>query len=115
MKFKNKIFIIFYLLSALILNGCVQSSASLFGPGITIVKTGNISQGGISYVSNALIVQELKITPTEYIEKILKKVSNENTFVNKATNKSQIKETKLRQTNANNYDDFINAVEKILK
>tara|TARA_B100000767_G_C19425908_1_gene393910 strand:- start:122 stop:415 length:294 start_codon:yes stop_codon:yes gene_type:complete len=96
----KKIFlIVFYLLTVTTLNGCVQSSLSLFGPGMAIAKTGNIYQGGISYASNAIFVRELKMTPAKYIEKILTKDLNNNTLNN----------------DKNNYDDFINAVKKELK
>ena len=54
MKFK-KIYLL--VLISIFLCGCIQSSA-LLGPGITIVKTGNVMQAGLQYGANSAIKKE---------------------------------------------------------
>jgi len=54
MKFL-KIFSI--LLIAIILNGCIQTTA-LLGPGVTVVTTGNVLQAGLQYGANTAIKNE---------------------------------------------------------
>ena len=43
----------------IMLSNCVGSSASLLGPAITAVKTGNVYHAGLSYTSNNIIKKKL--------------------------------------------------------
>ena len=54
MKFINIYFLIFI---AILLSGCIQSTA-LFGPSITIATTGNVMQAGLQYGANSVIKKE---------------------------------------------------------
>ena len=100
------------------LNGCIQSSASLFGPAMTVAKTGNIYQGGFSYVSNNVIKEKLGKSPSEYVSDILYKNSYTDKPVFIANERKKIKDKKIlliSENSNNNYDEFLNAVKKILK
>ena len=48
---------LFFFISLVFLNGCLQSTA-LLGPGITIITTGNIPQAGFQYIANESIKKE---------------------------------------------------------
>ena len=48
----NKIFI--YIIRALILTGCGQSTA-MMGPALTLASTGNISQAGVTFFTNKAV------------------------------------------------------------
>ena len=52
------------------LTGCVQNSAFL-GSAITIAKTGNVTQAGLSYGSNKTIINLTGKTPFENIQEII--------------------------------------------
>jgi len=68
---KKKIFTLCSLLCLTILNNCVQPGAALFGPAITVAKTGNIYQAGFSYTSNKIVKEKLGISPLSYVSEIL--------------------------------------------
>ena len=46
--------VIFGISAGILLSGCVQSSAML-GPAITIASTGNISQAGLTFITNKAV------------------------------------------------------------
>ena len=52
---RKKIFTLCLILCLTILNNCVQSTVSLFGPTLTVAKTGSIYHGGLSYASNKYV------------------------------------------------------------
>lgn len=54
MKIKKLTFLLF---SFVALNGCVESTAALFGPAITVGTSGNIYQASLSYASNQIIYE----------------------------------------------------------
>ena len=69
----NKIFI--YIISALILSGCVQSTA-MVGPALTLASTGNISQAGVTFFTNKAVKEETGMDTVSYVSnKIEKKQS----------------------------------------
>ena len=69
----NKIFI--YIISALILSGCVQSTA-MVGPALTLASTGNISQAGVTFFTNKAVKEETGMDTVSYVSnKIEKKKS----------------------------------------
>jgi hypothetical protein len=116
---KNKInFVIYCLLFLPMLNGCIQSSASLFGPAITVAKTGNIYQAGFSYASNNVIKKEFGKSPTEYVRGVLNKNSYTSELVFIASEKKNIEDTKfslISENSNNNYEEFLGAVKKMLE
>jgi hypothetical protein len=52
------------------LTGCVQNSA-FFGSALTIARTGNVTQAGLSYGSNKAITKLTGKTPFENIQQIV--------------------------------------------
>tara|TARA_B100000401_G_scaffold412456_1_gene331982 strand:+ start:684 stop:1010 length:327 start_codon:yes stop_codon:yes gene_type:complete len=62
--------IILLILSTLILNGCVQSTA-MVGPAISLASTGNIYQAGFTFSANKAVEKETGMQTHEYISKII--------------------------------------------
>ena len=52
----------------LILSSCAQSTAML-GPAITLVSTGNVSQAGITFVTNKAVQEETGMDTVSYVSK----------------------------------------------
>jgi hypothetical protein len=118
MKFKKKINIACYLIFLPILNGCIQSTASLLGPTITVAQTGNIYQAGLSYVSSDIIKNELGKTPIELVKSFVHKDIKENKTEPMLIKKKQHNREKVSlifENKNNNYDEFLIAVKKVLK
>ena len=62
----NKIFC--YFIAAILLSGCVQSTA-MVGPAITIASTGNISQAGLTFFTNKAVEEETGMDTVSYVSK----------------------------------------------
>ena len=103
MTFK-KIIKLASILLLLLINNCIQSTASLFGPAITVSQTGNIYQAGLSYASNDIIKKKLGKTPIEFAVDMMQ--DKENNITNSFVESSD---------QNNNYVSFINAVKKNLR
>ena len=103
----------------MILNGCVQSSASLFGPAITVAKTGNVYQAGLSYTSSSIFEKKLGKSPAKYLKKFMTNDYNSNSLItapDKKIKHEKIAILKNKSVNTeNSYNDFLEAVNKILK
>ena len=68
----NKIFI--YIISALILSGCVQSTA-MVGPALTLASTGNVSQAGVTFFTNKAVKKETGMDTVSLISSTVEKRS----------------------------------------
>ena len=71
----NKILI--YIISALILSGCVQSTA-MVGPVLTLASTGNVSQAGITFFTNKAVKEETGMDTVSYVSNKLEQNSSKN-------------------------------------
>ena len=71
----NKIFI--YIISALILSGCVQSTA-MVGPALTLASTGNISQAGVTFFTNKAVKEETGMDTVSYVSNKFEQNSSKN-------------------------------------
>ena len=60
----NKIFI--YIVTVIILSGCAQSTAML-GPALTLASTGNVSQAGITYITNKAVQKETGMDTVSFV------------------------------------------------
>ena len=60
----NKIFI--YIVAGIILSGCAQSTAML-GPALTLASTGNVSQAGITYITNKAVEKETGMDTVSFV------------------------------------------------
>ena len=67
--------IFFYIVISLILSGCVQSTA-MVGPAITMASTGNVSQAGITFLTNKAVEDETGLNTVEYVSKKLEENNN---------------------------------------
>ena len=103
----------------IILNGCVQSSATLFGPALTVARTGNVYQAGLSYTSSSIFEAQIGKAPTKYLKDFLNKNYNSNTFIHTPYKKDKHERVEIftkKTVNAeHSYDNFLKAVNKILK
>ena len=57
-----------------LLNGCFQSTA-MVGPAITVASTGNISQAGLTFITNRAVEQE---TGMDTVSLVSKKIGENN-------------------------------------
>ena len=55
------------LISLIILNGCVESTA-LLGPAISVGANGNVYQAGLSYSTNTIVKNSTGKTHVEHIK-----------------------------------------------
>ncbi len=60
----NKIFI--YIVTGIILSGCAQSTAML-GPALTFASTGNVSQAGITFITNKAVQKETGMDTVSFV------------------------------------------------
>jgi F420-0:gamma-glutamyl ligase-like protein len=67
--------IVLYFCIGSFLTGCYQSSA-MVGPAITLASTGNVSQAGLTYITNKAVKEETGMTATEYVSTILEERNN---------------------------------------
>ena len=114
---RKKIFTLCLILCLTILNNCVQSSVSLFGPTLTVAKTGNVYQGGFSYASNKFVKEKFGEDPLSIAKKILTQDSKKNNLImpiksKKIPNKKLSFDSKNMQSE---HKDFLIAVKKMLK
>ena len=84
----NKIFI--YIVTGIILSGCAQSTAML-GPALTFASTGNISQAGITFITNKAVEKETGMDTVSFVSQ---KIEGSNSF-----NKQRREFKKLVETN----------------
>ena len=114
---KKKFFTLCLILCLTILNNCVQSSVSLFGPTLTVAKTGNIYQGGISYASNKFVKKKFGEDPLSYTKKIFIRDSKKNDLT-KSIKSKKISDKELLlsfKSTQSEHKDFLIAVKKMLK
>ncbi len=60
----NKILV--YIITGVILSGCVQSTAML-GPAITLASTGNASHAGITFITNKVVKKETGMDTVSFV------------------------------------------------
>ena len=114
---RKKIFTLCLILCLTILNNCAQSALSLFGPTLTVAKTGNIYQGGLSYVSNKYVKKKFGEDSLSYAKKIFIRDSKKNDLI-KSIKSKKIPEKELLSSfkrTQSEHKDFLTAVKKMLK
>ena len=89
-SFMRKRNIFLYLVLGFFLTGCFQTTA-MIGPAITLASTGNVSQAGITFLTNKAIKDETGMNTLEF-------VSNK---IDESKNKKKVDD------NFNINDDFI--------
>ena len=69
--------ILFFIVSGLILTGCAQSTAML-GPAITLASSGNVSQAGLTFITNKAVEKETGMDTVSFVSKKIEQ-QNSNT------------------------------------
>ena len=64
--------ILTYIALAVILSGCAQSTA-MIGPALTLASSGNISQAGLTFVSNKVVEKETGMDTVSFVSKKIEK------------------------------------------
>ena len=88
----NKIFV--YIVASVILSGCAQSTAML-GPAITLASTGNISQAGLTFVTNKAVKEETGMDTVSFVSK---KIEQNNTKSRMKRDFKELVETNFEKT-----------------
>ena len=65
-----------YIAIGSILSGCAQSTAML-GPAITLASTGNLSQAGITFVTNKAVKEETGMDTVTFVSKKIEEKQSE--------------------------------------
>ena len=71
----NRIFV--YVITGLILSGCAQTTA-MVGPALTLVSTGNISQAGVTFITNRAVKEETGMDTVSFVSKKIEEKQSEN-------------------------------------
>ena len=71
----NRIFI--YVITGLILSGCAQTTA-MVGPALTLVSTGNVSQAGVTFITNRAVKEETGMDTVSFVSKKIEEKQSEN-------------------------------------
>ena len=58
--------ILIYIVSGLILSGCAQSTAML-GPAISLASSGNVSQAGLTFITNKAVEKETGMDTVSFV------------------------------------------------
>ena len=114
---RKKFFTLCLILCLTILNNCVQPTVSLFGPTLTVAKTGSIYHGGLSYASNKYVKKKLGEDPLSYAKKIFIRDSKKNDLT-KSIKSKKIPDKELLlsfKSKQSEHKDFLIAVKKMLK
>tara|TARA_B100001029_G_C14909351_1_gene365554 strand:- start:337 stop:654 length:318 start_codon:yes stop_codon:yes gene_type:complete len=69
--------IIFGISIGILLSGCMQSTA-MVGPALTIASTGNISQAGLTFVTNKAVEEETGMNTVSYVSSKIEEKNNQN-------------------------------------
>ena len=69
--------IIFGISFGILLSGCMQSTA-MVGPALTIASTGNISQAGLTFVTNKAVEEETGMNTVSYVSSKIEEKNNQN-------------------------------------
>ena len=64
--------IIVFIVSGLILSGCAQSTAML-GPAITLASSGNVSQAGLTFITNKAVEKETGMDTVSFVSNKIEK------------------------------------------
>ena len=66
----KKIFV--FIVSGIILSGCAQSTAML-GPAISLASSGNVSQAGLTFITNKVVEKETGMNTVSFVSNKIEK------------------------------------------
>ena len=81
-SFMKKRNIFLYLVLGFFMTGCFQTTA-MVGPAFTLVSTGNISQAGITFLTNKAIKDETGMNTLEFMSNKIEEGKNKQKYNNK--------------------------------
>ena len=64
--------ILVFIVSGLILSGCAQSTAML-GPAISLASSGNVSQAGLTFITNKAVEKETGMNTVSFVSNKIEK------------------------------------------
>ena len=64
--------ILVFIVSGLILSGCAQSTAML-GPAISLASSGNVSQAGLTFITNKAVEKETGMDTVSFVSNKIEK------------------------------------------
>ena len=64
--------ILVFIVSGLIMSGCAQSTAML-GPAITLASSGNVSQAGLTFITNKAVEKETGMDTVSFVSNKIEK------------------------------------------
>ena len=67
--------ILTYIFVGIILSGCAQSTA-MIGPAITLASSGNMSQAGLTFITNKAVEKETGMDTVSYVSKKIEQQNN---------------------------------------
>ena len=92
-----------YVILLIVLNGCIQTTASFIGPAYTVASTGNVYQAGLSVTINQALVNTTGEDAVEHVTKYLDNLDE------KKENKKNSLQTQ------NNHQAFVNSVKSAIR
>ena len=69
--------ILVFIVSGLILSGCAQSTAML-GPAISLASSGNVSQAGLTFITNKAVEKETGMDTVSFVTNKIEKQNSKN-------------------------------------
>ena len=100
-----------------LLNNCVSSGTAFLGPAVTVAKTGNVLQGGLSYSSSEFIKSKTGKDVSEIIKTLVQtnyKVIDPIKTLVQTNHKIIDAQVILKNEKDHDYDAFLDAVNKVL-
>ena len=92
-----------YVILLIVLNGCIQPTASFIGPAYTVASTGNVYQAGLTVTINQALVHTTGEDAVGHVTKIL-------------DNLDEIKDNKKNSLQTqNNHQAFVNSVKSAIR
>ena len=88
--------ILTYIFVGIILSGCAQSTA-MIGPAITLASSGNISQAGLTFVTNKAVEKETGMDTVSYVSNKIEKQNSKTKLKREFKNMVEINFLKTRE------------------
>ena len=80
----------------IILSGCAQSTA-MIGPALTLASTGNISQAGLTFITNRAVEKETGMNTVSYVSKKIEQQNSKTKLKREFKNLVEANFTKTRE------------------
>ena len=88
--------ILTYIVVGIILSGCAQSTA-MIGPAITMASSGNVSQAGLTFITNKAVEKETGMDTVSYVSKKIEQQNSKNKLKREFKNLVEVNFVKTRE------------------